>query len=68
MDIKISKDVYARLDEGFAIHIESMTSSEFDAVRILLKSFVENDKRFSGVGESHLDLRYVVSLLSSLKE
>lgn len=68
MDIKISKDVDRKIDEGFAIHIEAMTSQEFDAIRILLKSLVENDKRFSRIGESHLDLKYLVSLVGSLKE
>ena len=65
MDITISKDVKSSHYEGYGIHIEKMTSSEFDAIRILLKEMVENDKRFSSVENSQLDLKYVVSMLNS---
>ena len=43
-----------------------MTSAEFDDVRILLKDLVDNDKRFSGVTYSELDLKFVVSLLNNV--
>ena len=66
MKISISKNCSAEINEGFNIHLESMTSAEFDDVRILLKDLVDNDKRFSGVTYSELDLKFVVSLLNNV--
>lgn len=65
MRIQIGKKAGSKPNEGFNIYLEDMSSFEFDNIRILLKTLVENDKRFSGVKESQLSLEHVVSLLSS---
>ena len=64
MYIKTGKKAGSKPNEGFNISLEDMSSFEFDNIRILLKSLVENDTRFSNVEESQLGLEYVMSLLS----
>lgn len=63
MNITICSTTRARYD----IRIECMTLDEFDKIRTLLQGMVKDDERFSGVKESHLDLKSVHSLMSGME-